>query len=167
MDEHQRAFDYLGNALTHDPRNAKAILAAGSIIQDNKDMDVALHKYRVAAAQTPHSPQLWNNVGMALFGKGKNVAAISCLRKAQYVRRADVPRWGRGDAAAGRVYVPLETTRGDVAACHADIPLETTPRPATRIFRWRRLVATPQPATRIFRWRRLAATPRLATWMFR
>ena len=32
----QRAFDYLGNSLTHDPRNAKAILAAGSIIQDNQ-----------------------------------------------------------------------------------------------------------------------------------
>ena len=26
--------DYLGNALTHDPKNAKTILAAGSIIQD-------------------------------------------------------------------------------------------------------------------------------------
>ena len=48
-------------------------------------MDVALHKYRVAAAQTPDSPQLWNNVGMALFGKGKNIAAISCLKKAHYL----------------------------------------------------------------------------------
>ena len=85
LDDHQRAFDYLGNALTHDPRNVKAILAVGSIIQDNRDMDVALHKYRVAAAQTPDSPQLWNNVGMALFGKGKNIAAISCLKKAHYL----------------------------------------------------------------------------------
>jgi hypothetical protein len=45
------AFDYLGNSLTHDPRNAKTILAAGSIIQNNQDMDVALVKYRVAAIQ--------------------------------------------------------------------------------------------------------------------
>ncbi|KAH8062578.1 hypothetical protein JL722_3500 [Aureococcus anophagefferens] len=81
---HQRAFDFLGNSLTHDPKNPKAILAAGSIIQDNKDMDVALHKYRVAAVQTPHSAQLWNNIGMALFGKGKNVAAVSCLKRALY-----------------------------------------------------------------------------------
>lgn len=84
LNEHQRAFDFLGNSLTHDPRNPKAILAAGSIIQDNKDMDVALHKYRVAAVQTPHSAQLWNNIGMALFGKGKNVAAVSCLKRAIY-----------------------------------------------------------------------------------
>jgi Tfp pilus assembly protein PilF len=47
----QLAFDYLGNSLTHDPRNARTILAAGSIIQDNQDMDVALVKYRVAAVQ--------------------------------------------------------------------------------------------------------------------
>lgn len=26
-------------------------------------MDVALVKYRVAAVQTPNSPQLWNNIG--------------------------------------------------------------------------------------------------------
>jgi hypothetical protein len=32
-------------------------------------MDVALVKYRVAAVQTPNSPQLWNNIGMCFFGK--------------------------------------------------------------------------------------------------
>lgn len=32
-------------------------------VQDHSDMDVALVKYRVAAVQTPNSPQLWNNVG--------------------------------------------------------------------------------------------------------
>lgn len=84
LEDHQKAFDYLGNSLTYDPKNVKAILAAGSIIQDNGEMDVALHKYRVAAVRTPQSPQLWNNIGMALFGKGKHVAAISCLKRALY-----------------------------------------------------------------------------------
>ncbi|CAB1121348.1 unnamed protein product [Ectocarpus sp. CCAP 1310/34] len=67
--ENQKAFECLGNALTHDPRNPKAILAAGSIIQDNQDMDVALVKYRVSAVQTPNSAQLWNNIGMCFLGK--------------------------------------------------------------------------------------------------
>ena len=58
-----KAFEFLGNSLTYDPRNAKTILAAGSIIQDNQDVDVALVKYRVAATQTPNSAQLWNNIG--------------------------------------------------------------------------------------------------------
>ena len=59
-----RAFEFFGNSLTFDPKNSKTILAAGSIIQDNQDMDVALVKYRVAATQTPNNAQLWNNIGM-------------------------------------------------------------------------------------------------------
>lgn len=47
-------------------------------------MDVALVKYRVAATQTPNSAQLWNNIGMCFFGKGKYVAAVACLKRAVY-----------------------------------------------------------------------------------
>ena len=80
-----KAFEYLGNSLTYEPKNSKTILAAGSIIQDNQDMDVALVKYRVAALQTPHSAQLWNNIGMCFFGKAKYVAAVSCLKRSVYL----------------------------------------------------------------------------------
>ena len=66
----------MGNSLTHDPRNAKTILAAGSIIQDHSDMDVALVKYRVAAVQTPNSAQLWNNIGSAPAIPFSPVAAV-------------------------------------------------------------------------------------------
>eukprot|EP00735_Rhodelphis_limneticus_P006966 TRINITY_DN19443_c0_g1::TRINITY_DN19443_c0_g1_i1::g.17063::m.17063 TRINITY_DN19443_c0_g1::TRINITY_DN19443_c0_g1_i1::g.17063 ORF type:complete len:409 (+),score=37.38,sp/Q96RK4/BBS4_HUMAN/53.54/6e-136,TPR_11/PF13414.1/3,TPR_11/PF13414.1/1.1e-12,TPR_11/PF13414.1/1.3e-09,TPR_11/PF13414.1/2.2e-08,TPR_11/PF13414.1/8e-12,TPR_11/PF13414.1/0.00013,TPR_11/PF13414.1/0.05,TPR_2/PF07719.12/1.2e+03,TPR_2/PF07719.12/0.28,TPR_2/PF07719.12/0.00044,TPR_2/PF07719.12/1e-05,TPR_2/PF07719.12/5.6e-05,TPR_2/PF07719.12 len=83
--ENFRAFEFLGNSLTHDPKNPKTILAAGSIIQDHSDMDVALIKYRVAAVQTPNSAQLWNNIGMCFFGKQRYVAAIACLKKALYL----------------------------------------------------------------------------------
>uniref|UniRef100_A0A7S3GDF2 Uncharacterized protein n=1 Tax=Palpitomonas bilix TaxID=652834 RepID=A0A7S3GDF2_9EUKA len=85
LGENYRAFDFLGNALTHDAKNPKTILAAGSIIQDHSDMDVALIKYRVAATQTPNSAQLWNNIGMCFFGKQRYVAAIACLKKALYL----------------------------------------------------------------------------------
>ena len=83
--ENNKAFDYLGASLTMDPRNPKTILAAGSIMQDSADWDVALTKYRVAAVQTPGSAQLWNNVGMCFFGKQNYVAAISCLRRALFI----------------------------------------------------------------------------------
>ena len=69
LGENYKAFDFLGNSLTHDSKNPKTILAAGSIIQDHSDMDVALVKYRIAAVQTPNSAQLWNNIGMCFFGK--------------------------------------------------------------------------------------------------
>jgi Bardet-Biedl syndrome 4 protein len=82
LGENYKAFDFLGNSLTHDPKNPKSILAAGSIIQDHNDMDVALVKYRIAAVATPNCAQLWNNIGMCFFGKKRYVASIACLKHA-------------------------------------------------------------------------------------
>ena len=70
----QQAFEALGGALTFDPYHGMAILAAGGMMQESGDFDVALSKYRVAAASIPESPQLWNNIGMCNFGKNKFVA---------------------------------------------------------------------------------------------
>jgi Bardet-Biedl syndrome 4 protein len=84
MGNSTKSFEFLGNSLTYDPKSSKAILAAGSIIQESQDMDVALVKYRVASLETPNSAQLWNNIGMCFFGKGKYVAAVSCLKRANY-----------------------------------------------------------------------------------
>nr|KAG5708037.1 hypothetical protein BaRGS_025175 [Batillaria attramentaria] len=85
----QRAFENLGNALTFDPTHTKAIMAAGSMMQGHNDFDVALTKYRIAAVNTPESPPLWNNIGMCFFGKKKYVAAISCLKRANYLAPFD------------------------------------------------------------------------------
>ena len=49
-------------------------------MQDHGDFDVALSKYRVAAINSPESPQLWNNIAMCFFGKKKYVAVSNvCL----------------------------------------------------------------------------------------
>ncbi|XP_058521413.1 Bardet-Biedl syndrome 4 protein isoform X2 [Ochotona princeps] len=86
---YQKAFEHLGNALSYDPTNYKAILAAGSMMQTHGDFDVALTKYRVVACAVPESPPLWNNIGMCFFGKKKYVAAISCLKRANYLAPFD------------------------------------------------------------------------------
>ncbi|XP_066244639.1 Bardet-Biedl syndrome 4 protein isoform X2 [Saccopteryx leptura] len=86
---HKKAFEHLGNALTYDPTNYKAILAAGSMMQTHGDFDVALTKYRVVACAVPESPPLWNNIGLCFFGKKKYVAAISCLKRANYLAPFD------------------------------------------------------------------------------
>lgn len=88
---HAEAFEQLGTALAFDPSNSKAILAAGSMMQSHNDLDVALSKYRVAAAadNMPESPQLWSNIGMCFFGKKKFVAAVSCLKRAAYLAPFD------------------------------------------------------------------------------
>uniref|UniRef100_A0A1I7W0Y0 TPR Domain containing protein n=1 Tax=Loa loa TaxID=7209 RepID=A0A1I7W0Y0_LOALO len=80
-----QAFDAFGRALSYDPTHSQSILAAGSIIQTNGEHDVALTKYRIAAEKCEYNGPLWNNIGMCFFGKGKCVAAISCLKKANYL----------------------------------------------------------------------------------
>uniref|UniRef100_A0A6Q2Y7G5 BBSome complex member BBS4 n=1 Tax=Esox lucius TaxID=8010 RepID=A0A6Q2Y7G5_ESOLU len=89
LGKYQKAFEHLGNALTFDPSNYKAILAAGSMMQTHGDFDVAMNKYRVAACVVPESPPLWNNIGMCFFSKKKYVAAISCLKRAHYLSPFD------------------------------------------------------------------------------
>ncbi|XP_006167338.1 Bardet-Biedl syndrome 4 protein isoform X2 [Tupaia chinensis] len=86
---YQKAFEHLGKALTYDPTNYKAVLAAGSMAQLHGDFDVALTKYRAVARAAPESPPLWNNIGMCFFGKKKYVAAISCLKRANYLAPFD------------------------------------------------------------------------------
>ena len=54
-----------------------------------QDYDVALAKYKLAAQSIPESPPLWNNIGMCFFGKKKFVAAISCLKRANYLAPFD------------------------------------------------------------------------------
>ena len=85
MNQSQKAFEQLGNALAYDPGNVHAILAAGAMIQDQGDFEVALTKYHNASTKIPESPQLWNNIGMCFFGKSKYVASISCLKRAIYL----------------------------------------------------------------------------------
>ncbi|XP_037078400.1 Bardet-Biedl syndrome 4 protein-like [Pollicipes pollicipes] len=87
--QHQKAFEQLGTALAYQQTNTGAILAAGSMMQGHGEYDVALSKYRVAAQIAPESPPLWNNIGMCFFGKKKYVAAISCLKRANYLSPFD------------------------------------------------------------------------------
>ncbi|KAI6214871.1 Bardet-Biedl syndrome 4 protein [Aphelenchoides besseyi] len=81
----EKAFSCLGKALTYDPNHLSSVLAAAAVLQMNGDFDVALTKYRIAANSCDHNGELWNNIGMCFLGKGKLVAAISCLKKANYL----------------------------------------------------------------------------------
>lgn len=40
---------------------------------------------RIAAEKCEYNGPLWNNIGMCFFGKGKCVAAISCLKKVTFL----------------------------------------------------------------------------------
>ena len=51
--------------------------------QASHEWDAALAKYKT------ESPHLWNNIGMCFFGKKKYVAAIACLKRANYLAPFD------------------------------------------------------------------------------
>ncbi|XP_011687639.1 PREDICTED: Bardet-Biedl syndrome 4 protein homolog isoform X1 [Wasmannia auropunctata] len=70
----QRAFQQFGAALAHSPNCVKAILPMAYIMQNHREYDVALSKYKVAAQTIPESSILWNNIGMCLYAKQKYVA---------------------------------------------------------------------------------------------
>ncbi|XP_014489483.1 PREDICTED: Bardet-Biedl syndrome 4 protein isoform X2 [Dinoponera quadriceps] len=81
----QRAFQQFGAALAHSSNCVNAILPMAYIMQNHREYDVALSKYKVAAQTIPESSVLWNNIGMCLYGKQKYVAAISSLKRAHYL----------------------------------------------------------------------------------
>ncbi|GIY35229.1 bardet-Biedl syndrome 4 protein [Caerostris extrusa] len=81
---YQKAFEKLGTAMAFDSVCVPAILAAGGIIQNHSDFEVALSKYRIAVAKIPES-QLCGITLECVFGKKKYVAAISCLKRATYL----------------------------------------------------------------------------------
>eukprot|EP00892_Ulva_mutabilis_P012887 jgi/Ulvmu1/9971/UM059_0020.1 len=83
--DNELALDALRQANAINPQHAKATLALGSVLQDSLDLDGALLKYRVAAAVQPNIPQVWNNVGLCFLGKQRYIAAIACLKRAQYL----------------------------------------------------------------------------------
>ncbi|KAK7868652.1 hypothetical protein R5R35_006950 [Gryllus longicercus] len=85
----QQAFEKLGSALAHDPTFTKALLAAGSMMQNHQEFDVALSKYKLASHHKPESAVLWSNIGLCFFQKKKYVAAISSLKRANYLAPTD------------------------------------------------------------------------------
>lgn len=81
-----QAFDCFGRCLGIDSTNATAIASVALLLQASKDYDSALSKYRLAVSKRPHCPYIWNNIGACFYGKRNYYAAISCLRKAQFLR---------------------------------------------------------------------------------
>lgn len=60
-------------------------MTIGSIIQENSDYDLAISKYKIIIDKFPNSPELWNNIGLCFYGFDKQIASISCLRKANQI----------------------------------------------------------------------------------
>lgn len=117
------AFEHIGNSLSYNNTDPTSILAAGSIIQSNGDHDVALTKYRVAMAKTPHSAELWSNIGLCFFGKSKLIGSVASLKRAHYLSPFD----GRISYNLGVVHLTMEQFASAFHYFSAAINLQKVP----------------------------------------
>ena len=114
-----RAFDALGKALSHNPRDVDTLLAAASVMQSHSDYDGALAKLRAVAVLAPNSPHLWTNAGLCFFGKNKPVAAISCLKRALFL----APFEWIINYNLGIIHLSQDQTASAYHFCHAAVRL--------------------------------------------
>jgi len=117
------AFEHLGNSLSYNNTDPTTILAAGSIIQNNGDNDVALTKYRIAMVHTPHNAELWSNIGLCFFGKNKLIGSVACLKRAHYLSPFD----GRINYNLGVVHMHMEQFASAFHYFSASINLQKVP----------------------------------------
>ncbi|EEB14078.1 bardet-biedl syndrome 4, bbs4, putative [Pediculus humanus corporis] len=89
MGDNQKALEHFGSALAHNPDCIKALMGTALVMQNYREYDVALSKYKIASVSLAESPCLWNNIGMCFFGKKKLIAAISCLKRANFLSPLD------------------------------------------------------------------------------
>ncbi|XP_062550533.1 Bardet-Biedl syndrome 4 protein homolog isoform X2 [Armigeres subalbatus] len=85
INEYQRAFEKLLDAIAIDDKCTTALLALGSILQSKNDIDGALNKYKRISNLPDEGSEVWSNIGLCFFKKQKYIAAISCLKKAIWV----------------------------------------------------------------------------------
>ncbi|XP_029722130.2 Bardet-Biedl syndrome 4 protein homolog [Aedes albopictus] len=85
INEYQRAFEKLLDAISIDDKCTTALLALGSILQSKNDIDGALNKYKRISNLPDEGSEVWSNIGLCFFKKQKYIAAISCLKKAIWV----------------------------------------------------------------------------------
>ncbi len=60
-------------------------MGVASIHQDKFEYEQALISYKLASVSNPNSPLVWNNLGLCFFAKQKFIAAVTCLKKANYL----------------------------------------------------------------------------------
>lgn len=87
INEVDRAYDKLQEAIALNPRHTNSLLALGAIVQTKNESEAALNIYRNISAIQDEGFELWNNVGMCFYRKNKLIAVISSYNDSHSIRR--------------------------------------------------------------------------------
>lgn len=77
INEVDRAFEKLHEAIAIEPRHTNSLLALGAILQTKNESEGALNTYRNIPNLQDESFELWNNIGMCFYRKNKLIAVSS------------------------------------------------------------------------------------------
>lgn len=77
VNEVDRAYDKLQEAIAIEPCHTNSLLALGAIVQTKSESEAALNIYKNINAIQDEGFELWNNVGMCFYRKNKLIAVMS------------------------------------------------------------------------------------------
>ena len=76
INETDRAYDKLQEAIALEPKHTLSLLALGAILQTKNESEPALNIYKHVPNLQDESFELWNNIGMCFYRKNKLIAVI-------------------------------------------------------------------------------------------
>ncbi|KAL7050499.1 hypothetical protein ACKWTF_004101 [Chironomus riparius] len=85
INEVDRAYEKLQEALASEAKHTNCILAVGAIQQTRNDIDLALNTYKNMPNIQNEGFEIWSNIGLCFYRKNKLIAAVSCLKKALWL----------------------------------------------------------------------------------
>lgn len=77
INEVDRAYEKLQEAIVIEPRHKSSLLALGAIMQTKNESEAALNVYKNISNIQDEGFELWNNIGMCFYRKNKLIAVIS------------------------------------------------------------------------------------------
>ncbi|KAH0792339.1 TPR Domain containing protein [Histomonas meleagridis] len=81
----EKALTNFEQSYSKNEQDSMSLLYSGSILQEQNHVSESLNLYRRSFQNLMNSPSLWNNVGLLIYAKHRNEAAIACFKKANFL----------------------------------------------------------------------------------
>jgi Bardet-Biedl syndrome 4 protein len=85
INEVDRAYEKLQEALSSDAKHKNCILAVGAIQQTRNDIDLALNTYKNMPTIQNEGFEIWSNIGLCFYRKNKLIAVILSMKMSNWV----------------------------------------------------------------------------------
>ena len=84
INEVDRAYEKLQEALASEAKDTNCILAVGAIQQTRNDIDLALNTYKNMPNIQNEGFEIWSNIGLCFYRKNKLIAVIFVMKTSNW-----------------------------------------------------------------------------------